>query len=162
MARSQNRSNPNPEFNFEELLQTLKNEHPNVRVLTGMLKTAIADNAIMFAHVGDCRHWAEIPGDAVANVIRLGHVGCDGHEHVWARVTLKQPSSDTEKAYANLVGLHSAKLADAQRTIATLVSRPGTLDPRCPPGSVWNCDQFGNCRCEPILFPGSTTQRQSL
>jgi len=42
------------QFNFEELLQTLKNEHPHTLVITGMLKTADTDNAIMFAHVGDC------------------------------------------------------------------------------------------------------------
>lgn len=91
-----------PKLKPEEFMTALKkNSFADFTAVVGMVKEATAGNMISFGL--SCAGWIDIPLGLIDSVEYLGKTGCNGHEHVRARVHLKEPTSDEARVLARLL-----------------------------------------------------------
>jgi hypothetical protein len=108
-----------PDDEVTKFIRELRNAPSKETALYGMVKAAADDDAILFAPPGDCEHWAYIPKKAIKKIEKAGRSPCGGHFHDLARIQLKAPASEIEKAYASVAHLHRTKLAKASTRAAS-------------------------------------------
>lgn len=121
-----------------EFITGLRTETHAGATLMGMVKACPEDEqALLFAHAGDCSRWVKILAEEIRAIEKLGRVACQGHSHQLAHLLLHAPEPGPAQTFASLSNLHGAKLIDTQvalqRALAT-PSIPSSDDGDCPEG----------------------------
>lgn len=124
----------------QRYLDALQARPAGDHVLFGMVKPTEGGDGLLFAHAGHCGPWIHIPRSAIDTITPAGRVRCRSHLHDTAEIALRQPETALEKTFADVAGLHRARL---DQLLAS------DDDHHCGPNQHWGQDQYGNWGCQP-------------